>query len=219
MDGSATRRRKSHSAAWIGGAGDGGTPRIPPGARPTTVSRVTCIRRVQRSCVRTTDSRLLARCAGNIAAHRYDMRWWSGQDLGAACVQLRGLGAKEETRAWDRWQSMPMAYEALWHEYMQMPVVTRAYTTACVITTLAVVSIFFFHLPPAAPLPLARSGAVVASGSGAFPSFQVPRVFEFSKLVVPRANIQVRCISGVWDNQISRLSTLDDSAYIVLMLA
>ncbi|KMQ96266.1 derlin-2 [Lasius niger] len=33
---------------------------------------------------------------------------------------------------------MPMAYEALWHEYMQMPVVTRAYTTACVITTLAV---------------------------------------------------------------------------------
>ncbi|EFN74320.1 Derlin-2 [Camponotus floridanus] len=31
-----------------------------------------------------------------------------------------------------------MAYEALWHEYMQMPVVTRAYTTACVITTLAV---------------------------------------------------------------------------------
>lgn len=34
-----------------------------------------------------------------------------------------------------------MAYEALWHEYMQMPVVTRAYTTACVITTLAVVFI------------------------------------------------------------------------------
>ncbi|KAG5314902.1 DERL2 protein, partial [Pseudoatta argentina] len=33
---------------------------------------------------------------------------------------------------------MPMAYEALWHEYKQMPVVTRAYTTACVITTLAV---------------------------------------------------------------------------------
>lgn len=45
----------------------------------------------------------------------------------------------------------PMAYEALWHEYMQMPVVTRAYTTACVITTLAVVLVsrflfFFFAL-------------------------------------------------------------------------
>lgn len=50
---------------------------------------------------------------------------------------------------------MPMAYEALWHEYMQMPVVTRAYTTACVITTLAVVSISsVFALRPL-PLPLA----------------------------------------------------------------
>nr|BAH71073.1 ACYPI002031 [Acyrthosiphon pisum] len=31
-----------------------------------------------------------------------------------------------------------MAYHTLRHEYMQMPPVTRAYTTACVITTLAV---------------------------------------------------------------------------------
>jgi len=31
-----------------------------------------------------------------------------------------------------------MAYNTLRHEYMQMPPVTRAYTTACVITTLAV---------------------------------------------------------------------------------
>ncbi|KAF6212721.1 hypothetical protein GE061_010428, partial [Apolygus lucorum] len=31
-----------------------------------------------------------------------------------------------------------MAYQTLMQEYMQMPVVTRAYTTACVVTTLAV---------------------------------------------------------------------------------
>nr|CAD7577971.1 unnamed protein product [Timema californicum] len=31
-----------------------------------------------------------------------------------------------------------MAYQTFRQEYMQMPVVTRAYTTACVITTLAV---------------------------------------------------------------------------------
>lgn len=31
-----------------------------------------------------------------------------------------------------------MAYQLLWQEYMQIPVVTRAYTTACVVTTLAV---------------------------------------------------------------------------------
>lgn len=32
-----------------------------------------------------------------------------------------------------------MAYHTLRQEYMQMPPVTRAYTTACVLTTLAVV--------------------------------------------------------------------------------
>lgn len=33
-----------------------------------------------------------------------------------------------------------MAYQNLRNEYLNMPPVTRAYTTACVITTLAVVS-------------------------------------------------------------------------------
>jgi Derlin-2/3 len=36
-----------------------------------------------------------------------------------------------------------MAYQTFRQEYMQMPVVTRAYTTACVITTLAVVRVKF----------------------------------------------------------------------------
>jgi len=36
-----------------------------------------------------------------------------------------------------------MAYQTFRQEYMQMPVVTRAYTTACVITTLAVVRNWF----------------------------------------------------------------------------
>lgn len=35
-----------------------------------------------------------------------------------------------------------MAYQTFRQEYMQIPVVTRAYTTACVITTVAVVSKF-----------------------------------------------------------------------------
>ena len=35
-----------------------------------------------------------------------------------------------------------MAYQSFQAEYMQMPTVTRAYTTACVLTTLAVVSLF-----------------------------------------------------------------------------
>lgn len=35
-----------------------------------------------------------------------------------------------------------MAYQSLWNEYMNMPPVTRAYTTACVITTLVVVSFY-----------------------------------------------------------------------------
>lgn len=34
-----------------------------------------------------------------------------------------------------------MAYQTFLQEYMQIPIVTRVYTTACVITTLAVVSI------------------------------------------------------------------------------
>lgn len=38
-----------------------------------------------------------------------------------------------------------MAYQSLRQEYLHMPVVTRAYTTACVITTLAVVSIFILR--------------------------------------------------------------------------
>ena len=33
-----------------------------------------------------------------------------------------------------------MAYQTLQQEYLQIPVVTRAYTTACVLTTAAVVS-------------------------------------------------------------------------------
>lgn len=37
-----------------------------------------------------------------------------------------------------------MAYQTLLQEYMLIPPVTRAYTTACVITTLAVVSILQF---------------------------------------------------------------------------
>lgn len=34
-----------------------------------------------------------------------------------------------------------MAYQTFQQEYMQIPPVTRAYTTACVLTTLAVVSV------------------------------------------------------------------------------
>lgn len=37
-----------------------------------------------------------------------------------------------------------MAFRPLTQEYLQMPVVTRAYTTACVLTTLAVVRIVYF---------------------------------------------------------------------------
>lgn len=37
-----------------------------------------------------------------------------------------------------------MAYQTFLQEYMHVPVVTRVYTTACVITTIAVVS--FIHL-------------------------------------------------------------------------
>jgi len=33
-----------------------------------------------------------------------------------------------------------MAYRTIQQEYMQIPPVTRAYTTACVLTTIAVVS-------------------------------------------------------------------------------
>jgi len=33
-----------------------------------------------------------------------------------------------------------MAYQTFQQEYMQIPPVTRAYTTACVVTTIAVVS-------------------------------------------------------------------------------
>ena len=36
---------------------------------------------------------------------------------------------------------MGMAYQTFQQEYMQIPPVTRAYTTACVLTTLAVVSL------------------------------------------------------------------------------
>ena len=36
-----------------------------------------------------------------------------------------------------------MAYQTLQQEYFQIPVVTRAYTTACVLTTAAVVRSFF----------------------------------------------------------------------------
>lgn len=33
-----------------------------------------------------------------------------------------------------------MAFQPMWEEYMNMPPVTRTYTTACIVTTLAVVS-------------------------------------------------------------------------------
>lgn len=66
-----------------------------------------------------------------------------------------------------------MAYEALWHEYMQMPVVTRAYTTACVITTLAVVSISrrfsFFFTSTLGPRALLRRRRRPASGRAGHP--------------------------------------------------
>ncbi|PSN40624.1 Derlin-2 [Blattella germanica] len=47
-----------------------------------------------------------------------------------------------------------MAYQTFRQEYMQMPVVTRAYTTACVITTLAVVRVMFFQLDLVSPFQL-----------------------------------------------------------------
>ena len=37
-----------------------------------------------------------------------------------------------------------MAYQTFQQEYLQMPVVTRTYATACVVTTLAVVRKFFW---------------------------------------------------------------------------
>lgn len=37
-----------------------------------------------------------------------------------------------------------MAYQTFQQEYMQIPVVTRVYATACVLTTTAVVSLNFF---------------------------------------------------------------------------
>ena len=37
-----------------------------------------------------------------------------------------------------------MAFQTFQQEYMQMPPITRAYTTACVVTTLAVVCMFYF---------------------------------------------------------------------------
>lgn len=39
-----------------------------------------------------------------------------------------------------------MAYQTFLQEYMQVPIVTRIYTTACVITTVAVVSLIFNNL-------------------------------------------------------------------------
>lgn len=39
-----------------------------------------------------------------------------------------------------------MAYQSLWNEYMNMPPVTRAYTTACVLTTLVVVSVYILYM-------------------------------------------------------------------------
>ena len=38
-----------------------------------------------------------------------------------------------------------MAYRTIQQEYMQIPPVTRAYTTACVLTTVAVVRQFWGH--------------------------------------------------------------------------
>ena len=46
----------------------------------------------------------------------------------------------------DRQKGKRMAYQTFQQEYMQMPPITRAYTTACVLTTVAVVCTghFFF---------------------------------------------------------------------------
>lgn len=39
-----------------------------------------------------------------------------------------------------------MAYQTFQQEYMQIPVITRLYTTACVFTTAAVVSIIYIKI-------------------------------------------------------------------------
>ena len=51
--------------------------------------------------------------------------------------------AKKETLL-----AITMAYQTFQQEYMQMPSVTRAYTTACVVTTLAVVRHLFCCVEP-----------------------------------------------------------------------
>lgn len=55
---------------------------------------------------------------------------------------MRTCQALEARMRINTWHSA-MAAQTFQQEYMQMPPITRAYTTACVLTTIAVVSIFF----------------------------------------------------------------------------
>ena len=81
----------------------------------------------------------------------------TGSETGA-CVQV--LRGSENRLSWlsEQWafkflllgtqchqedRFIRMAYQTFQQEYMQMPPITRAYTTACVFTTLAVVCVFF----------------------------------------------------------------------------
>lgn len=55
---------------------------------------------------------------------------------------MRTCQALEARMRINTWHSA-MAAQTFQQEYMQMPPITRAYTTACVLTTIAVVSIFY----------------------------------------------------------------------------
>ena len=69
--------------------------------------------------------------------------WWCSQDW---AMGFRQTISRED---WQRLTCLKekeenMAYQTFQTEYLQMPVITRAYTTACVLTTVAVVSSFAF---------------------------------------------------------------------------
>ena len=53
--------------------------------------------------------------------------------------QTRKSGFTDVSLTCDLGRTRKMAYQTFQQEYLQMPVVTRTYTTACVVTTLAVV--------------------------------------------------------------------------------
>ncbi len=60
----------------------------------------------------------------------------------------RRLRMRTNWRGWrsENTESKNMAYQTFQQEYLQMPPITRAYTTACVLTTVAVVSLWFCSL-------------------------------------------------------------------------